>query len=51
MVERVQVDLGLDFALRLRSAGLGSHSDGRTMLAAAEKVYPGFESWANSLRG
>ena len=51
MVERVQVDLGLDFALRLRSAGLGSHSDGRTMLAAAENVYPGFESWANSLRG
>ena len=29
MVERVQVDLGLDFALRLRAAGLTPHSDGR----------------------
>jgi hypothetical protein len=51
MVERVQVDLGLDFALRLRAAGLTAHSDGPTMLAAAEKVHPGFESWAASLRG
>ena len=51
MVERVQVDLGLDFALRLRAAGLTPHSDGPTMLSAAEEVHPGFESWAASLRG
>ena len=51
MVERVQDALGLEFALRLKSAGLGPHSDGPTMLAAAEKAYPGFESWAASLRG
>lgn len=51
MVERVQAAVGLDFALRLKSAGLGPHSDGPTMLAAAEKAYPGFEAWAASLRG
>jgi hypothetical protein len=50
MVEQVQADLGLDFALRLNAAGLGSHSDSATMLAAAEKAYPGFEAWAASLR-
>jgi hypothetical protein len=51
MVERVQAALGLDFALRLKSAGLGPDSDSATMLAAAEKTYPGFEAWAASLRG
>jgi hypothetical protein len=51
MVERVQADEGLHFALRLSSAGLGPDSDSPTMLAAAEKAYPGFEEWAASLRG
>jgi hypothetical protein len=51
MVEQVQADLGLDFALRLNAAGLGPDSDGPSMLAAAEKAYPGFEEWAASLRG
>lgn len=50
MVERVVPDLGLDFALRLRSSGLGSDSDTRTTLAAAESIHPGFEAWAASLR-
>ena len=50
MVERVQPVLGLDLALRLRSAGLGADSDGPTMLAAAEQTFPGFEAWAQSLR-
>jgi hypothetical protein len=50
MVERVQAALGLDFALRLKSSGLGPRSDGPTMLAAAEQAYPGFEGWAASLR-
>lgn len=50
MVERVQPVLGLDFALRLRSSGLGPLSDGPTMLAAADTIHPGFEEWADSLR-
>lgn len=51
MVERVQPVLGLAFALRLRSSGLGAQSDGPTMLAVADNIYPGFEEWADSLRG
>jgi hypothetical protein len=51
MVERVQAALGLDFVLQLRSSGLGPESDSPTMLAAAEKAYPGFEEWAAALRG
>lgn len=50
MVERVQAARGLDFALRLREAGLGPDSDGPAMLAAAEAVHPGFAAWAASLR-
>lgn len=50
MVERVHAALGLDFALRMRSAGLGPDTDSQTMLAAAEVVHPGFEAWAASLR-
>jgi hypothetical protein len=49
MVEQVQADLGLDFALRLNSAGLGPDSDTPTMLAAAENAFPGFEEWAATL--
>jgi hypothetical protein len=37
--------------LRLRLAGLAPQSDGPTMLAAAERTYPGFEAWSASLRG
>lgn len=50
MVDRVHAELGIDFVLRLRSAGLGPDSDGPSMLAAAAGIYPGFESWAAGLR-
>ena len=50
MVEQVQAACGLEFALRLVSAGLGPTSDGPSMLAAAERAHPGFRTWAASLR-
>lgn len=50
MIERVVPDLGLDFPLRLRAASLGPDSDTATTLAAAERIHPGFEAWATSLR-
>ena len=50
MVDQVHAELGVEFVLRLRSAGLGPDSDGASMLAAAEQVHPGFDAWAASLR-
>ncbi|KQW49369.1 hypothetical protein ASC77_11895 [Nocardioides sp. Root1257] len=50
MAVRVHAVLGIGFATALRATGIGPESSGPELLAAADRVFPGFEEWAAELR-